>query len=83
MIQRTNEQSLQLSAGRRVRVCDETLQAFYGVYGTVLRVATCRHDGHITHIDVQVDDLPAHEGYARFYPHEINPIASGASHDER
>ena len=66
-----------LVPGARVRVCDNTLQAFYGVYGTVLCVGTCRHDGHITRVDVQMDDLPDGEGPARFRPGEIAAIARG------
>ena len=64
-----------LVPGARVRVCDNTLQAFYGVYGTVLHVGTCRHSGQITRVDVQMDDLPASEGPARFRPSEVRALA--------
>ena len=72
MPQISDKQAARLEPGARVRVCDDTLQAFYGICGTVLRVGTCSHTGAITRVDVQMDDLPAQEGPASFYPHEVD-----------
>ena len=63
-----------LDCGDRVRVHDDTLQAFYGISGTVMKICRCSRDGHVTRIDVQMDDLPVSEGHASFYPHEISVV---------
>jgi hypothetical protein len=67
-----------LAPGARVQVRSATLQAFYGCYGTVLRVHTCRNDGRPTYVDVQMDETLMREGPATFYPHEIQALAEQA-----
>jgi hypothetical protein len=63
-----------LDCGDRVQVHDDTLQAFYGISGTVVKVCRCPRDGHVTRVDVQMDDLPPSEGHASFYPHELSVV---------
>jgi hypothetical protein len=60
-----------LACGDRVRLCDDTLQAFYGRYGTVLHVRHRRRSGQVTRIAVQMDEVPASEGYAIFAPEQL------------
>ncbi len=69
-----------LVPGARVRICEPTLQAYYGVYGTVLRLHGCA-SRPLTYVDVLMDDIPPDEGHAVFYIHEVSPIADspGAS----
>lgn len=64
-----------LGCGARVELCNDTLQAFYGRYGTVLHVRRCPRSCQITHIAVQMDELPASEGYALFAPAELNHLS--------
>jgi hypothetical protein len=71
-----NDRPRELRPGVRVQVCNSTLQAFYGHYGTVTYIRTCPRDGHITHVDVQMDDLPVDEPQAVFYPNEISMLTS-------
>jgi hypothetical protein len=68
-------QAVCLSPGARVRLCSATLQAFYGLYGTVVRVHTCRNNGRLTYVDVEMDEGPEWEPHATFYPHEIQVLA--------
>jgi hypothetical protein len=65
--------------GDRVRICDSTLQAFYGTSGTVVKICRCPRDGHVTRVDVWMDDLTASEAYASFYPHELSVLAQADS----
>jgi hypothetical protein len=65
-----------LDCGDRVKVHDDTLQAFYGSFGTVVKICRCRRDGHVKRVDVQMDDLSASEGYASFYLHELNVLVA-------
>lgn len=67
-----------LAPGTRVQVQSATLEAFYGRYGTVLRVHTCRNNGRPAYIDVQMDEALMREGHATFYPHEIQALAGPA-----
>ena len=67
-----------LDCGDRVEVHDDTLQAFYGSFGTVVKICRCPRDGHITRVDVQMDDLPLTEGHASFYPHELSMVIPAA-----
>nr|PZN32701.1 MAG: hypothetical protein DIU80_04545 [Chloroflexota bacterium] len=53
-----------------MRLCDPTLQPFYGVYGTVLTIRSCG-GGRVEYVAVQMDDLPPNEGPALFYPHQV------------
>ncbi|GAB4194564.1 MAG: hypothetical protein OHK0022_10690 [Roseiflexaceae bacterium] len=71
----TNENgSCPLVPGARVRICEPTLQAYYGVYGTVIRLHGCA-SRPMTYVDVQMDDVPLDEGHAVFYVHEVSPVA--------
>ena len=63
-----------LDCGDRVQVHDAMLQAFYGSSGTVVKICRCPRDGHVTRVDVQMDDLSASEGHASFYPHEVSVV---------
>ena len=65
-----------LTPGARVQLCNSTLQAFYGRYGTVLRIHTCPTSARPTYIDVQMDEVPPSEGPATFYPHQIQALVS-------
>ena len=63
-----------LGCGDRVQVRDGTLQAFYGTSGTVVKICRCPRDGHVTRVDVWMDDLSASEAYASFYPPELSVL---------
>jgi hypothetical protein len=75
MADQTNKPQAVLACGDRVQLCDNTLQAFYGRYGTVLHVRHCPRSGQITRIAVQMDDVPASEGYAIFTPANLATIS--------
>jgi hypothetical protein len=74
MIGQLNIAPATLDCGDRVEVHDDTLQAFYGSSGTVVKICRCPRDGHVTRVDVQMDDLPASEGHASFYPYEVRVL---------
>jgi hypothetical protein len=65
MEQKRGAVSCQLTPGTRVRLCVPFLQAFYGLYGTVRRLRP-RADGSVILVDVQMDDIPVHEGDCMF-----------------
>jgi hypothetical protein len=79
MARQATDHTLLPAYGDRVRVCDGTLQAFYGTSGTVVKICRCRRDGHITRVDVWMDDLSASEAYASFYPHELSVLPQADS----
>jgi hypothetical protein len=68
-----------VGCGDRVQVRDGTLQAFYGSFGTVVKICRCPRDGHVTRVDVRMDELSAGEAYASFYPHELNVLRPAGS----
>ena len=57
--------------GVRVRICNDTLQAFYGDSGTVVKVRCCPRSGAVTHVDVRMDELPSEEAEVVFYPYDL------------
>jgi hypothetical protein len=67
-----------LAPGMRVQLRNAMLEAFYGRYGTVLRVHRCGEDGCKTYINVQMDEVPAGEGYATFYPQDLEVLPASA-----
>lgn len=71
-----SDSATELVPGVRVRVCDAVLQAFYGLYGTVLCVRCCTRDQRIRFIDVRMDDLPPGEEPATFYPDQITTVGA-------
>jgi hypothetical protein len=71
---RYDDRLRELSPGVRVQVCNSTLQAFYGRFGTVTHIRTCPRDGHIIRVDVRMDDLPLDEVDAVFHPEEISVL---------
>ena len=60
--------------GVRVQLNDETLQAFYGRYGTVVRVRPCSACREQICVVVQMDDTPPSEGCAVFYPKQLRAL---------
>lgn len=68
-----------LDYGARVQLHDATLQAFYGSSGTVVKICRCPRDGHVTRVDVQMDELLANEDYASFYPYELSVLVQADS----
>ena len=78
MTEKLNPPPIGLECGARVQLHDSTLQAFYGSSGTVVKICRCPRDGHITRVDVQMDDLPLTEGHASFYPHELSMVIPAA-----
>jgi hypothetical protein len=74
MADQSDDREIALAPGVRVQICNDTLQAFYGRYGTVLHIRTCPRSGHITRVDVHMDDLPAGEEPASFYPTQLSVL---------
>jgi hypothetical protein len=62
--------------GVRVQLIDETLQAFYGRYGTVVRVRPCSACREQICVVMQMDDTPPSEGCAVFYPAQIRALSA-------
>jgi hypothetical protein len=62
--------------GVRVQLNDETLQAFYGRYGTVVRVRPCSACREQICVVVQMDDTPPSEGCAVFYPAQVRALSA-------
>lgn len=60
--------------GVRVRICNDTLQAFYGDAGTIIKVRCCPRSGLVTHVDVRMDELPSDEAEVVFYPYDLAPL---------
>ena len=79
MTDQTNITPAILDCGDRVQVHDATLQAFYGISGTVIKICRCSRDAHVTRVDVQMDELSTSEGHASFYPHELS-VFEGSPH---
>jgi hypothetical protein len=77
-ISKDHRHPLYLVPGMRVQLRNATLEAFYGCYGTVLRVHRCGEGGCKTYIDVQMDEVPAGEGYATFYPQDLEVLPVSA-----
>jgi hypothetical protein len=65
--------------GVRVQLNDETLQAFYGRYGTVVRVRPCSACSEQICVVVQMDDTPPSEGCATFYPAQVRALNAPAA----
>lgn len=64
-----------LERGMRVRVRDEALQAFYGIYGTLIAARHHQCGGtDVTFVDVWMDDLPHNEGHATFYLDQVELV---------
>lgn len=82
MTEQADDPQAALECGTRVQLCNDTLQAFYGRYGTVLHVRRCPRSGQITHVAVQMDDLPASEGYAIFTPAQLSHHFNTADHHQ-
>ena len=81
MTDQPHHSQLGLACGDRVQLRDDMLQAFYGRYGTVLHVHHCPRSGQIDRVAVQMDDVPASEGYAIFTPAQLGNCRNSA--DER
>lgn len=62
--------------GARVQLIDETLQAFYGCYGTVVKVRPCSACREHICVVVQMDETPPGEGCATFYPALLRVVAT-------